>query len=148
MTGLGIGAKILCRTAGIVGIGAALYDATCLTKSGARHGMLVEEGKHLEDAYFSSRIPDHVSPNESNIGETVFDLRADNPIVPIYGKIKGGINGFLKGLGNNLPIVACSAFAIAAKGVMAKIGAIGVGLIGIYQIARQGFGLGKESPMK
>ena len=47
----------------------------------------------------------------------------------------------------NMPLVITSAFAIASKGFMSKIGAIGVGLGAVYKVAREGFGLGKEHPM-
>ena len=50
--------------------------------------------------------------------------------------------------GNTLPLVLCSTLAILGKNIVAKAGAIGIGCCLAYNIARNGFGLGKEHPMR
>ena len=85
---------------------------------------------------------------ENDIAKTSFDVRSKDPLFSVYGNVKGAIGGFLYGLGVHLPAIACSAFAILGKGWSAKIGAIGLGLSACIRIAQEGFGIGKENPMK
>ena len=139
--------KIACRTVGIAGMGVALFDATQVGKMFAGQGAMNAGQKHLERAYFNARSIDEVSFNKNNIRKKVFDMRTKNPLHSIFGRIKGGTEGFLYGLGNMLPLVLCSSFAIASKNIFAKAGAIGTGCIAVYNILRNGFGLGKQHPM-
>jgi len=140
--------KIACRTIGAAGIGVAVYDAAKVSKYFAETGKDTTQQRYLERVYYSSRTTDQVSYNTNVLREKVFDLRSKNPIPAIYGKIKGGIQGFLYGMGNYLPVIACSTLALACKNWLAKAGAIGIGLAALYKVAREGFGLGKDNPMK
>ncbi len=140
--------KIACRTMGTVGMGIALYDASRVASQFSRNEAQNVQAKYLENAYFNSRGIDNVSYNSNNIREKTFDLRTKNPLPAIWGRIKGYCEGASYSLGSNLITVACSALALLSKGALAKIGAIGVGLGVCYNIARNGFGLGKQNPMK
>lgn len=133
---------------GTVGMGIALYDASRVAKQFSRNGAQNEQAKYLEKVYFNSRNIDTVSYNSNNIRKKTFELRTNNPLPSLWGKFKGGIEGATYSLGNNLFTVACSALALLSKGALAKIGAVGVGLGICYNIARNGFGLGKQHPMK
>lgn len=139
--------KIACRTTGTVGIGVALYEAVKVGKQFSRNESQVTQGKYLENAYYNSRTLDKVSYTSNDIRSKTFDLRTRNPLPAIWGSIKGGTKGALYGLGENLFTVACSALAILSKGTLAKVGAAGVALKFCYDIARNGFGLGKKHPM-
>ena len=55
--------------------------------------------------------------------------------------------GFLNTLGNNLIPVAFSSLALATKGTMSKIGAWGVAGYGLFTVLKEGFGLGKNTPV-
>lgn len=132
---------------GTVGMGIALYDASRIAGQFARNGGQNTQAKYLESAYFNSRNTDDVSYISNDIRKKTFDLRTRNPLPSLWGKIKGGVQGATYGLGNNLFTVACSALAILSKGALAKIGAIGVCLGVCYNIARNGFGFGKQHPM-
>ena len=101
----------------------------------------------MEKAYFDSRTIDSISYSKNAIREKTFDLRTKNPIPALWGKFKGGFNGFMYGLGDNLFTIICSALALTCKNALAKIGAIGVAVGLCYNIAREGFGLGKQHPM-
>jgi len=140
--------KIACRAMGTVGMGIALYDASRVASQFSKNGAQNQQAKYLEKAYFNTRGIDNVSYNSNNIRQKTFDLRSKNPIPSFWGRIKGGTEGALYSLGTNLFTVACSSLAILSKGVLAKVGAIGVGLGICYNIARNGFGLGKQHPMK
>ena len=51
---MNLAGKILCKTAGTVGIGLALYDAYKIGSLYARNGGQYEQGKYLEKRYFNS----------------------------------------------------------------------------------------------
>ena len=140
--------KIACRTVGAIGMGLAIYDATKVAKQYSRNYGPYEEGKFLEKAYFNSRTTSSTSFVSNDLRKKTFELRTKNPIPALWGRIKGTFKGIFETLGNNLFTVACSAFALLSKGLLAKVGAIGA-LLGVgYDIANNGFGLGKQNPMK
>ncbi len=139
--------KIACRTVGALGMGLATYDAFQVGKQFSRNRAQLEEGKHLEKAYFNSRTINNISYVSNNIRKSAYSWQEKNPLPSLFGRVKGAFEGSMQSLGSNLFTVACSAFALLSKGLLAKIGAIGV-LLGIgYDIASNGFGLGKQNPM-
>lgn len=140
--------KIACRTVGTLGIGVALYDTTRVANHFSKVESQKQQSKYLENAYFNSRTSDNMSYTSSAIGKKTFELRTNNPLPSIWGRIKGGCEGAMYSLGNHLFTIACSSLALLSKGTLAKVGAIGVGLKACYEIARNGFGLGKQNPMK
>lgn len=139
--------KIVCKTAGAAGIGAVLYDAYTIGKSSSRKRAFALTANHLEKAYANSRTLDNVSNVRNSLQKNVQDWRMTNPIHPLIGKIAGFIKGSLTSLGNNLIPVCFASMALAAKGFMAKAGALGLAVYGALMIARDGFGLGKQTPM-
>lgn len=139
--------KIACRTMGTVGMGIALYNATRVANQFSKNEAQNEESKYLEKAYFDSRNLNDISYTSKGIQKKTFELRTKNPLPSLWGRIKGATIGAIQSLGNNLPTIACAAFALLSKGIFAKIGAIGVGLSIGYDIAHNGFGLGKHHPM-
>jgi hypothetical protein len=145
MASLGI---IACRAIGTAGMGLALYDAIQGSKACARHQAHKVSADYLEKSYFNARTIDNISVNQNKIRAKTFDLKTKNPLPTVWGKTKGGINGFINSLGNSLPLVLCSTLAILGKNIVAKAGAIGIGCCLAYNIARNGFGLGKEHPMR
>ena len=145
---MNIAGKIACRAVGTVGMGVALFDACQLSK---HYSKAIEEdtqAAHLEKVFYSSRTLDNVSYTSNGIRQKSFDIRTRNPIYSIYGKVKGAVGGFLYGIGNFLPAIILSSLALICKNWGAKLGAIGV-LAGIcFKYAHEGFGLGKQNPMK
>ena len=139
--------QIVCKTIGTAGMGIALYDAVQVANQFSRNEAHHTQAKYLDKIYFNSRGIDNVSIAQNTTREKTFDLMSRNPIPTLWGKIKGGFNGFFYGLGNMLPVVAFSALALVAKNTVAKIGATGVALCACYNILRNGFGLGKQNPM-
>lgn len=140
--------QIACKTIGIAGSGLAIYDAIQVSKISARQGAHNATANFLENAYYNSRTIDNVSVTQNNIRKKTFNIETKLPLPTLLGKIKGGIKGFFSSLGNALPLVACSALALVGKGRWAKGGAIGVGCCLLYNILRNGLGLGKEHPMR
>lgn len=139
--------KIACRTIGTLGMGYALYDAAKVAKQFSRNEAQYQEAKHLERIYANTRTVDSVSFTDSALQKKVSDARMKNPLYSSWGTVKGGVNGFLYGMGNHIFTVACSALALLSKGVMAKIGTAGVVLGACVNIARNGFGVGKNPPV-
>lgn len=141
-------AKIACRTVGTLGMGAAVYDAVKLGGLYSKNKSEYEQGKYLEKTYFNSRTTDNPSYIANSIRKKTFDLRSKDPIPSFWGKIKGGFLGATESLANSLPLVLSSSLALLSKGLLAKIGAFGVGACACYTIAREGLGIGKHNPMK
>ena len=139
--------KIACRTIGAAGMGLAVYDAFQVGKQYSRNIAQQEESKFLEKAYFDSRTTNTTSFVSNGMRKKTFELRAKNPLPSLWGRAKGAVQGSLESLGNNIFTVACSALALASKGLLAKIGAVGVLLGAMYDVVSNGFGLGKQNPM-
>lgn len=140
-------ANILYKTVGIAGMSAVIYD-TCAT---AKRYSSVEAERFSSDVYESTIAARHSNTNASYVTgamqDKISNLRTNNPIIPFLGKIKGSVAGTLNGLADNIIPIALSSMALAGKGFMQKTGAWGLGIYGIYQIAREGFGIGKTTPI-
>ena len=139
--------KVACRTVGTAGMGLALYDAYSVGKHFAKSGAETETSNYMEKIYRNSRTTDSVSYTSNVIRKETFDLMSRNPLPTLWGKTKGGCYGFLYGLSTNIVTVASSAIALTAKGGLAKLGTVGAITSVLYKIARDGLGLGKETPM-
>ena len=140
--------KIACKALGVAGMTVACYDAVKISKQFAEIGSEHSQEHYMEDAYYSSRTLDKVSYTTNALREKTFELRTKNPLPGIFGKIKGGFQGFMYGLANSLPLIACSALALLGRNFFAKAGALGIGGVAIYKVLREGFGIGKNNPMK
>lgn len=138
---------VLCKTAGVVGMGVALYDTAQSAKTISRRTAHAQTAKWMENSYYNARTIDNISTTSNSIRAKTFDIKTRSPIPSVFGKIKGGFQGTLYGLGVNLPAIAFSTLAITTKGIWSKIGAVGVACGLLYNIARNGFGLGKQHPM-
>ena len=137
---------VLCKTAGIAGASAVIYDAYSVGKANSKRTSDYVNADYFERIHTTKRSLTNESPVSNAIQSKVTDLRYNNPIVPVFGKAKGFISGALTSLGNNLLPVSLATLAITSKGVFAKIGAWGVVGCGIYTALKEGFGVGKNSP--
>ena len=140
--------KILCRTVGTAGMGLAAYDAIKVGGQTSRNRATEAQGKYLEKVYFDSRTTDDFSYVSNSMRKATFDLRTKLPFAQLWGRVKGAFEGSLYSLGTNILTIACSALALLAKGTMAKVGAIGTVLVLLVDVLRNGFGFGKEHPMR
>ena len=139
--------NIVCKTTGIAGLSIAAYDAYAM----AKHHSDAETSKVSADTFESVVAAQRSNSNASAVTNAmqkkVADLRMKNPIVQLFGKLKGFGEGFISSLGDNIIPIALSSIAIASKGIIQKAGAWGLGIYGIYQVAKEGFGLGKTAPV-
>ena len=144
---MGIVSNIVCKTVGIAGMGAIVYDAY----AHAKHHSAVESEALSADVFEKAVAAELSNTDASHITnemqKKITHLRANNPLIPIVGKTKGFISGALSSLANNIIPVTFSAIALAAKGKLQKAGAWGLGIFGLYKVAKEGFGLGKKSPI-
>ena len=144
---MGMVSNIVCKTVGIAGMSAVLYDSYSVAKKNSSRVAQMDNADHFEKVHTSTRTLSGESSVNSAMQKKVAEMRMDNPLFSIMGNIKGFAKGFLNTLGNNLIPVAFSALALATKGTMSKIGAWGVAGYGLFTIAKEGFGLGKQTPM-
>lgn len=140
--------KVVCKTVGIAGMSAVLYDAYSVAKCNSSRKTDVENADYFEKIYADTRSTNTESPMQAAMQKKVADLRMKNAIVPMISKIKGFISGGLNSLADNIIPVCLASLALAGKGMFAKIGAWGTGLYGAYIVLKEGFGLGKHNPMQ
>lgn len=139
--------KIACRTIGVVGMAMACADSAKVAKQFSSIGSDHAQERYLEKVYYSTRTIDKVSPASNALREKGYDLRSKNPLPSVGGKIHGGFQGFMYGMANFLPVIACSSLAILGKNILAKIGAFGVAGLMVFNILHNSFGVGKNNPM-
>lgn len=140
-------ANIVCKTAGITGLSAITYDAFAMAKHHADAATTEISADVFEKAVAAERSNSTASALTGTMQKKVADLRMKNPIVPIFGKFKGFIEGFFSSLGDNIIPTSLSAIALASKGAVQKAGAWGLAIYGVYHLAKEGFGLGKTAPV-
>ena len=140
-------ANIVCKTAGIAGLSIVTYDAIAMAQHHASAETTKVSADTFESVIAAQRSNSTASAFTNAMQEKVGDLRMKNPVVPLFGKIKGFIEGFFSSLGDNIIPVALSSIALASKGIIQKAGACGLGIYGCYLLAKEGFGLGKTSPI-
>ena len=140
-------ANIVCKTAGVAGLSAAVYDAY----ANAKHHSSAQTTSLSADTFESIIAAERSNTNASHvtnaIQKKVGNFRMQNPLVPLIGKVKGFAEGFISSLGDNIMPIALSSIAIGTKGFMQKTGAWGLGIYAVYQLAKEGFGVGKTTPV-
>lgn len=144
---MGMVSNIVCKTVGIAGMSAVLYDSYSVAKKNTGRVSQMENADHFEKVYTSTRTLNGESSVNRAMQKKVAEMRMDNPLFSIMGSVKGFTKGFLNTLGNNLLTVAFSGLALATKGTLSKIGAWGTVACGLLTIAKEGFGLGKNTPV-
>ena len=137
--------NIIYKTVGIAGMSAAIYDSYATARHHSAAGAFETSADVYEKAIAAKRSNVGGSHVTGALQSKIANLRMNNPIIPILGKIKGFVSGFISALGDNIIPIALSTLAIATKGATQKAGAWGLGAYALYQVAKEGFGLGKSS---
>lgn len=140
-------ANIVCKTAGIAGMSAVLYDAYTIGRRNSSRIKQDVSADYFQRIHAAKRTLTTESQVNSSLQNKISDLRMNNPIVPIYGNVKGFLGGFFNSLGNNIIPVCAASLALAGKGAASKIGAWGLAAYAGLVALREGFGVGKNSPM-
>ena len=145
---MGMIANIACKAVGIGGMSLALYDAYSHAKYSSHRMAQAAQADHFERVYSDTRTLNTESHVNAEMQKKVADLRMSNPLISGGGKIKGFFEGLFHSMGENIIPIAFSALAICTKGLASKIGAFGAIGCGLYTILREGFGVGKHSPVE
>ena len=140
-------ANIACKTVGIAGMSAIVYDAY----ANGQHYSAVGKEELSADVYEKTVAASRSNTDSSHVSSAmqkkIAQLRTNNPLVPFVGSVKGFVGGFISSLGDNIVPVTLSSIALAAKGTFQKAGAWGLGIYAIYRIVKESFGVGKTTPM-
>lgn len=144
---MGMLSTIVCKTVGIAGMSAAIYDAYSVGKAQSLRTQQAATADSFERIHSQTRTLSTESPVNSAVQNKLADLRMNNPIVPAAGRVKGFFSGMFNSLGNNIVPVSFAALALTTKGFFSKVGAWGVGITALVRIAKEGFGVGKSTPM-
>lgn len=144
---MGMMANIVCKTVGIAGMSAVLYDAYSLGSKNSKRNMQKVNANHFEKVIADTRTLSSESAVSGAMQKKVADFRMNNPLISIFGTVSGFVSGALNSLGDNIIPAACASIALAAKGTLAKVGAWGTAGYGIYTVLKEGFGATKKSPM-
>jgi len=139
--------KIVCKTVGVAGMSAVLYDAFSVGKAQSIRTSQASEADFFEKIHADTRTTTNESPLAGAMQKKVANMRMNNPLVSLSGKFKGAMSGFFSSLGDNLVPAATASLALAGKGFWAKLGAWGTAGYGLFVLAREGFGLSKKSPI-
>lgn len=144
---MGIVSNIICKTAGIAGMGAVLYDAYTVGSEQSYRTSQKYTADRFEKIVSAQRTLTDESHVASAMQNKIADLRMSNPLIPFWGRVKGFFEGSLESLGNNIIPVACASLALLTKGFLSKAGAAGLGGCALYAILNEGFGIGKNTPI-
>lgn len=144
---MGMLSTVICKTVGIAGMSAAIYDAYSVGKKNSQRAVAQTNADYYEHIISSKRTLSSENPVNSALQNKISQLRMNNPLVPMYGKTKGFVSGMFNSLGDNLIPVACASLALLTKGTMSKIGAAGVAISTAITVLKESYGVGKSSPM-
>lgn len=144
---MGLVANIACKTAGIAGLSAMVYDANKKANMFAKVGEQKATADTFEQVVATKRTMGTASATTNVLQQKVSDFRTSNPIVPFFGKINGYIKGFLKSAGDNIIPVTLSAVALGGGKKWQKAGAWGLAGYLVYMVLKEGFGVGKSTPV-
>ena len=139
--------NIVCKAVGIAGLSAVTYDAFAIAKHHSEAGAAEASADVFMKTVAAERSNSTASHVSGAVQNKIADLRMKNPVVPLFGKVKGFISGFFSTLGDNIIPIGLSSLALATKGFVQKASAWGLGIYGAYILAKEGFGMGKTSPV-
>ena len=144
---MGLASNIICKAVGVAGLSLATYDATLKAKVFSKIGEQRATADTFESVIAVKRTMGTASATTNAMQSKVAELRTSNPIIPFFGKITGYIKGFLQSAGENIVPISFSAIALGGGPKWRKFGAIGVALYSAYMVLKEGFGMGKSSPI-
>ena len=144
---MGLASNIICKTVGIAGLSLATYDAVGKAKVFSKVGEQQATADTFESAIAAKRTMSTSSAITNAMQAKVAEFRTSNPVVPFFGKIKGYIKGFFKSAGDNIVPISFSAMALGGGPKLRKFGALGLAADSVYMVLKEGFGIGKTSPV-
>ena len=144
---MGTIANIACKTVGVAGMSAVLYDAYSLGKQNSKRNLQKVNADHFEKVIADTRTMSSESAMTGAMQKKIANFRMNNPLISAFGSVGGFISGALNSLGDNIIPTAFASIALATKGKLSKLGAFGTIGYGIYTVLKEGFGVSKQSPL-
>ncbi len=144
---MGTIANIACKTVGVAGMSAVLYDAYSLGKQNSQRNLQKVNADHFEKVIADTRTMSSESAMTGAMQKKIANFRMNNPLISAFGSVGGFISGALNSLGDNIIPTAFASIALATKGKLSKLGAFGTIGYGIYTVLKEGFGVSKQSPL-
>ena len=144
---MGMMANIVCKTVGVAGMSAVLYDAYSLGKQNSQRNLQKVNADHFEKVIADTRTMSSESAMTGAMQKKIANFRMNNPLISAFGSVGGFISGALNSLGDNIIPTAFASIALATKGKLSKLGAFGTIGYGIYTVLKEGFGVSKQSPL-
>ncbi len=144
---MGTIANIACKTIGVAGMSAVLYDAYSLGKQNSQRNLQKVNADHFEKVIADTRTMSSESAMTGAMQKKIANFRMNNPLISAFGSVGGFISGALNSLGDNIIPTAFASIALATKGKLSKLGAFGTIGYGIYTVLKEGFGVSKQSPL-
>ena len=90
---MGIVSNIVCKTVGVAGMGAVLYDAFTIGKEQSYRTSQQVSADFFERTIAAQRTQTDESHITNAMQNKVADLRMRNPLIPFYGRVKGFFKG-------------------------------------------------------
>ncbi len=144
---MGIASTLMYKTIGIAGLSFATYDALGKAAVFSKVGEQTATADTFESTIAAKRTMSTSSGTTNVMQSKVAEFRSSNPIIPFVGKFKGYMKGFLQSAGENIIPIVFSGMALAGGQKARKAGAIGLGGYSIYMVLKEGFGIGKTTPV-
>ena len=144
---MGTIANIACKTVGVAGMSAVLYDAYSLGKQNSKRNLQKVNADHFEKVIADTRTMSSESAMTGAMQKKIANFRMNNPLISAFGSVGGFISGALNSLGDNIIPTTFASIALATKGKLSKLGAFGAIGYGIYTVLKEGFGVSKQSPL-
>ena len=144
---MGTIANIACKTVGVAGMSAVLYDAYSLGKQNSQRNLQKVNADHFEKVIADTRTMSSESAMTGAMQKKIANFRMNNPLISAFGSVGGFIGGALNSLGDNIIPTTFASIALATKGKLSKLGAFGTIGYGIYTVLKEGFGVSKQSPL-
>lgn len=144
---MGTIANIACKTVGVAGMSAVLYDAYSLGKQNSKRNLQKVNADHFEKVIADTRTMSSESAMTGAMQKKIANFRMNNPLISAFGSVGGFISGALNSLGENIIPTTFASIALATKGKLSKLGAFGTIGYGIYTVLKEGFGVSKQSPL-
>lgn len=144
---MGTIANIACKTVGVAGMSAVLYDAYSLGKQNSKRNLQKVNADHFEKVIADTRTMSSESAMTGAMQKKIANFRMNNPLISAFGSVGGFISGALNSLGDNIIPTTFASIALATKGKLSKLGAFGTIGYGIYTVLKEGFGVSKQSPL-
>jgi len=113
--------KILMNTAALAALGTVAYEAHKMGARKSSENVKLGGAKDtIRDTIGTSKL-NYPSPVYNEVKKGIFNLKTPNPAMDAVHGTSGYFNGFMNGLGHNIPTVGFAALTLACKTKMKTV---------------------------